>query len=220
MSSVSPSMNPMAASGIHDKVLEMALPMLAGKQILVAGSGEGAFELRLLEQGIDSSQITSLDINPAQFKVQGLECAYCDLNRPTPFADRSYDIWISIEVIEHLRDPQNLIDEAHRVLRDDGVLFITTPNVDSLDQRLRYLLSGRFFWFRDKDHDNLGHLHPIFHWLFKWMIRDKFEIVRYEAPRFRLKLLSKGPGLPVPWRGSLFADINVYMLRKLPRADS
>ena len=105
-------MNPMAASGIHDKVLEMALPMLAGKQILVAGSGEGAFELRLLEQGIDSSQITSLDINPAQFKVQGLECAYCDLNRPTPFADRSYDIWISIEVIEHLRDPQNLIDEA------------------------------------------------------------------------------------------------------------
>lgn len=210
----------MAAYGVHDKVLQMALPGLPHKKVLVAGSGEGGFEQRLLEKGIPPEQISSLDINPGQFKIPGLACAYCDLNRRTPFEDRSFDVWVSIEVIEHLHDPQNLIDEAWRVLKDDGVLFITTPNVQALDQRLRYLLSGRFFWFRDKDHDNLGHIHPIFHWLFEWMIRGKFEIVAYDAPRFRLKLLSKGAGLPVPWRRRLFADINVYKLRKLPRMPS
>jgi SAM-dependent methyltransferase len=205
----------MAAFGVHDKVLELVTPYLDGKKILVAGSGQGEFEQRLLSQSVDRELISSIDIDPSQFKIDALECGYCDLNTKAPFADKSIDIWLSIEVIEHLHNPQNLIDEAHRVLKDDGWLFITTPNVHSFDQKLRYMLSSEFYWFREKDFDGLGHIHPIFDWLFRRMIRNQFEIVTYDAPRFRFKILSKGPGIPVPFKSKLFADINVYMLRKV-----
>ncbi len=205
----------MAAFGVHDKVLELVRPHIVDGRILVAGAGQGDFERRLLGSGVDPSRIDSIDIDPSQFRVQGLECAFCDLNGPVPFADDSVDTWLSIEVIEHLRNPQNLIDEAHRVLRDNGLLVITTPNVHSIEQKLRFMLSDEFYWFRDKDFDGLGHIHPIFDWLLRRMIRTKFEVVAYDAPRFRFKLLSKGPGIPVPIRSKLFADINVYLLRKL-----
>lgn len=204
----------MAAYGVHSKVLELATPYLDRENILVAGAGQGEFEHRLLASGVQPGAIRSLDIDPEQFMVEGLECGFCDLNQRAPFDDKSMDVWLSIEVIEHLRDPQNLIDEAHRVLKDDGVLFITTPNVHAIEQKLRFMFRDEFYWFRDKDFDGLGHIHPIFDWLLRRMIRNKFEIVTYDAPRFRFKLLSKGPGIPVPFKSKLFADINVYMLRK------
>ena len=210
----------MAAFGIHNKVLELLEPHLGDRTILVAGAGQGEFEHRLLARGVDKQLISSIDIDPKQFRIEELDCQFCDLNKKTPFADKSFDIWLSIEVIEHLRDPQNLIDEAHRVLKDDGVLFITTPNVHSIDQKLRYLLASEFYWFREKDFDGLGHIHPIFDWLFRRMIRNKFEIIAYDAPRFRFKLMSKGPGIPVPFKNKLFADINVYMLKKIAPSNS
>jgi len=205
----------MSASGVHDKVLELCLPHIRNKKILVAGSGEGGFENLLLNSGVSSELITSVDVNPEQFKINDLQCSFCDLNRKTEFASGSFDACIAIEVIEHLHDPQNLIDEASRVLKKDGLFFITTPNVHSLAQKLRFLFSDDFLWFRDKDHENLGHRHPIFHWLLQWMIKEKFELVTYDAPKFSFKLLTKGPGIPLPVKSRLFADINVYVLRKI-----
>ena len=205
----------MASSGVHNKVLELCKPDIRNKKILVAGSGEGGFEQLLLNNGITSEFITSVDVNPHQFKLPGMQCSYCDLNRKMEFADGSFDTCIAIEVIEHLHNPQNLIDEAWRVLKKDGFLFITTPNVHSIAQKLRFLFSDDFLWFRDKDHENLGHLHPIFDWLLQWMIKDKFETVTYDSPKFSLKLLTKGPGIPLPIKSRLFADINVYVLRRI-----
>jgi SAM-dependent methyltransferase len=205
----------MSASGVHDKVLELCMPYIRNKKILVAGSGEGGFEHLLLNSGVNSELITSVDVNPRQFKIDGQHCSFCDLNREMEFADGSFDTCIAIEVIEHLHDPQNLIIEACRVLKKDGLLFVTTPNVHSIAQKLRFLFSDNFLWFRDRDHDNLGHLHPIFDWLLQWMIKDKFELDAYDAPRFSFKLLAKGPGIPLPIKSRLFADINIYVLRKL-----
>ncbi len=43
------------------------------------------------------------------------------------FDDRSIDIMISNEVLEHVPDPAKAIAEASRVLRPDGVLYFTIP---------------------------------------------------------------------------------------------
>jgi ubiquinone/menaquinone biosynthesis C-methylase UbiE len=45
-----------------------------------------------------------------------------------PFADGSFDVATAFEVIEHLTDWRALLMEARRVLRRDGVLFVSTPN--------------------------------------------------------------------------------------------
>lgn len=44
------------------------------------------------------------------------------------FSDHTFDIVTSIEVIEHLAKPENYVAEIRRVLKDNGMLVLSTPN--------------------------------------------------------------------------------------------
>lgn len=50
-----------------------------------------------------------------------------------PFAAESFDNVLCLEVIEHLeeKDVLTLLDEIHRILKPQGVLFISSPNFDN-----------------------------------------------------------------------------------------
>jgi SAM-dependent methyltransferase len=50
-----------------------------------------------------------------------------DLERPLPFADKSVDSVLCLNVVEHLRDEQTVIRESARVLRPGGVLVLVAP---------------------------------------------------------------------------------------------
>ncbi|NWF64888.1 MAG: class I SAM-dependent methyltransferase [Chloroflexi bacterium] len=45
----------------------------------------------------------------------------------TPLKTASVDCILCTEVLEHLKDPQSCVDEIHRLLRDDGLVFASTP---------------------------------------------------------------------------------------------
>lgn len=47
-----------------------------------------------------------------------------------PFSNGAFDLLVAFEVIEHLDGWQDLLSEATRVLRPDGVLLVSTPNRD------------------------------------------------------------------------------------------
>ncbi len=47
---------------------------------------------------------------------------------PLPFDDHSFDTVVSIQVIEHVSDADAYLAEAKRVLRQDGVLIVATPD--------------------------------------------------------------------------------------------
>lgn len=46
-----------------------------------------------------------------------------------PYADEEFDIAISTQVLEHAQNPEKLLSEMARVLKRDGVLFLTMPFV-------------------------------------------------------------------------------------------
>lgn len=59
-----------------------------------------------------------------------------------PYADREFDLVIFAEIIEHLlNDPCQVLREIKRVLKIDGTLILTTPNVARLENVTR-LISG------------------------------------------------------------------------------
>jgi ubiquinone/menaquinone biosynthesis C-methylase UbiE len=47
-----------------------------------------------------------------------------------PFPNESFDVIYMLDVIEHIKDDKQLIDEAVRVLKSNGKLIITTPNIN------------------------------------------------------------------------------------------
>ncbi|HKP39468.1 methyltransferase domain-containing protein [Mycobacterium sp.] len=56
-----------------------------------------------------------------------------------PFADESINAIYCGELIEHLFDPRIFLHDCHRVLAPDGLLLVTTPNIATLQDRIRFL---------------------------------------------------------------------------------
>jgi len=50
-----------------------------------------------------------------------------------PFEDKSFDVVILYEAIYYLAKPEKFVSEAHRVLKENGVLLICTVNKDWAD---------------------------------------------------------------------------------------
>ena len=72
-----------------------------------------------------------------------------------PFKAGSFDNVAALELVEHLFDPRTFIEEAYRVLKSDGFLVISTPNIACLLNRFK-LMFGRMPSYFGIDS---GHLH-------------------------------------------------------------
>lgn len=204
----------MSGAGVHEKILDISRQLLDGKDILVVGSGQGSFEYKLMKIGVSPGQIISLDIDPNKYKIEDVECKFCDLNQVIPLHDASVDICFAIEVIEHLNNPQKMIDEIYRVLRKNGTLYLSTPNLHSFMQKIRFLFTDNFGWFYEKDFLGSGHIHPIFEWVLKRLIKNKFQIWKYDSNSFHFRIFPKFPAIKIPIKHRFFAVNNIYMLVK------
>lgn len=62
------------------------------------------------------------------------EKIYLDATKPYPFADKSFDYIFSEHMFEHLslKDATNMLLECRRVLKENGVLRITLPDMGFL----------------------------------------------------------------------------------------
>jgi len=52
------------------------------------------------------------------------------------FPDKSFDVVLASHLIEHLNDPKSFLHDVHRILKDGGFCFITTPNISGFQSRL------------------------------------------------------------------------------------
>jgi SAM-dependent methyltransferase len=112
--------------------------------ILDAPCGEGTLAFMLQEKGIN---VCALDIQGTAASLLGDAFQIADLNQKLPMQDKSFDVVVSVEGIEHLENPHLFLREVNRVLKNDGWLILTTPNIVSLRSRVRFLGSG--FFHRD-----------------------------------------------------------------------
>ena len=139
------------------KVSELMEKLKPGKMLDLACSG-GEFSSQFLELGW---QVYGLDISSAKVREAtrlGLQARIWNLEKKLPFKDRYFDLVFMGEIIEHLIDTTFFLREAHRVLKKGGRLILTTPNLASLENRLRLLIGMQPLWVDFKMEDMSGHI--------------------------------------------------------------
>ncbi|MHC4253874.1 MAG: class I SAM-dependent methyltransferase [Planctomycetota bacterium] len=135
---------PQAATvpGLHERLWPFLVDVIGasgGAEVLDIGAGQGALTMRLHEHGFAAS---ACDLHPESFRFGPVECRRANAAEALPYGDGSFDAAVAVEVAEHLLDPGRFFAECARVLREGGVLVLTTPNILSLKSRLRFLASG------------------------------------------------------------------------------
>ena len=137
-----------------------------GAEHLDIGAGQGELIDALRQQlPICSS---ACDFHVERFALKGISCTQVNLNHQTlPYPENQFDLVTSSEVIEHLENYRGLLRDAYRVMKDNGVIILTTPNVLNVNSRVRYLFSGFANLFgplpvrNDKLYSTGGHITPI-----------------------------------------------------------
>lgn len=77
-----------------------------------------------------------------------------DLNfEKLPYANDEFDVIFSLQVIEHLENPFQIMREVKRVLKNSGIFILSYPNPFTLSSRFRFLLFGNVSrWGKQNDH--------------------------------------------------------------------
>jgi ubiquinone/menaquinone biosynthesis C-methylase UbiE len=123
---------------ITDLINDSAIGMK--KRILDIGCGDGSFIIKLKKR----CETFGVDISQSAVKMAreaGINAYEADVSsQELPFQDEYFDIIYMGDVIEHLTNPDFAINEVHRVLKPNGFLVLSTPNLASWINRLLLLL--------------------------------------------------------------------------------
>lgn len=193
----------------HLATYDFTLPHVAGRRVLDFGCGTGYGAHRV---AATAASVVGIDVSPeatgyaaARYPAPNLEFRTVPPVEvgPLPFADGSFDVVLSFQVIEHVPEPSAYLSEVRRVLAEDGLFIVATP-----DRRTR-LLPRQRPWNR----------YHVYEWApsdFQQLLGQHFgQVDSYGmgadgdvlAPELRRGARTKWialpftfPGVPEPWR--------------------
>jgi len=180
----------------HSRILEL-LEGLPPSKVLDLGCSSGLLSDLIRKLG---HHVTGVDREAFPETLDRVDAfAVGDLEDGIPAeVGTGYDVVIAADVLEHLRRPEELMDEITRVLRPDGRLIVSVPNFGHWYPRTRTLV-GAF------DYDQRGILDKTHYRFFtrkslaRMVQRAGFEIRRHREVGLPFDVLS-GDGGSVPTR--------------------
>ncbi len=122
--------------------------LASAQRLLDIGCGTGTIGIYLKEI-LGAREVYGIEISETRVAAacqKGIRCVQIDLNESSiPFEDNSFDAIFCGEVIEHLVDPDRLLDEISRTLAPKGVCILTTPNLAAWVNRIALFLGWQPF---------------------------------------------------------------------------
>jgi len=153
---------------VHDKVLDLIIQHLdKNSEILDLGAGEGEFSRRLIEKDFKAIPVDGFDIywrnSQIPLIIANLDGEFASIVSPS---GKQFDAIVAIEIIEHLENPYLFLRECAKLLKPNGLLFVTSPNVESITSRVIFLYTGRLIGFGEVETLRPAHITPLFKWKF------------------------------------------------------
>jgi ubiquinone/menaquinone biosynthesis C-methylase UbiE len=130
--------NPKSIKYYVKRYLQTNAEIYKGKNVVDFPAGNGITSRILKDIGANP---IAMDLFPEYFEFTDIECKRASIQEGLPLEKKSADALICQEGIEHFSDQFGALKEFNRVLKDGGILLITTPNYSSIRSKLSYLLS-------------------------------------------------------------------------------
>jgi len=137
------------------KVLERIEQLTTKGRILDIGSSAGFFLAEAKNRGWET---TGIEFSSWSKKYAEEHFGLTIYNQPLEklnWPAESFEAITMLDVIEHLIDPRQVLSEVKKILKPNGVLAITTPDMGSLTAKLTKenwyaILPGHLFYFSSK----------------------------------------------------------------------
>jgi glycosyltransferase involved in cell wall biosynthesis/2-polyprenyl-3-methyl-5-hydroxy-6-metoxy-1,4-benzoquinol methylase/regulator of replication initiation timing len=155
----------------YEHLHRYAFASLLGKDacVLDLASGEGYGSYMISKR---AKQVIGIDIDPvavahARVTYQKPNLRFCEgrIDRIPIEGERIFDVIVCFEAIEHIESQEELLLEVKRLLKEDGIFIVSTPN-------------KRIYTDAD-DYSNPFHVKELYYEEFEHLLKEYFEDVRY-----------------------------------------
>jgi 2-polyprenyl-3-methyl-5-hydroxy-6-metoxy-1,4-benzoquinol methylase len=115
------------------KKLERYIGKIRDKRTLSVGSGWGGFVVAASKAGADAVGVEpdaeEIVISKLRANVRNAKSEFiCSVGEYLPFKDNSFDFIECVTVLEHVKEPEKVVEEMIRVVRKGGFIYILIPN--------------------------------------------------------------------------------------------
>ena len=120
--------------GEHMSRYLAVIDVVKGKKVLDVASGTG-YGSQLLAgyaksvTGVDYSP-EAIEYSKKHYPAKNLDYLVGNAEELVQIGDNSFDVVVSMETIEHLNHPEKFVQQVKRVLKDNGIFVVSTPNDD------------------------------------------------------------------------------------------
>lgn len=100
---------------------------LRDKTVLDIGCGFGSLSSLLHDKGakVFATEVDTKKLHYAKKKLKHLGITFHEVHDETlPFEDEMFDVVMLFDVIEHVSDPQKMIQEVRRVTKKRGIIYV------------------------------------------------------------------------------------------------
>ncbi len=125
----------------YQKIIRSILNLCDKGPILDIGCYDGGLGEVFLKRGYDVYGIEAHHEAWQKAVEKGIKAVKNNIEEGLPWGDNFFNCVIVAEIIEHLYDTDKFLKDIKRVLRKDGIIVMSFPNVACLTNRIRLLFN-------------------------------------------------------------------------------
>lgn len=125
--------------------------------VLDIGSGNGQYTIKTAKYcrkiiGIENNvnQLNIGEREKGRLKIKNIQFIKADAEEKLKFDDKTFNLVLLLDVLEHLKKRKQLLKEIFRVLKKEGKLVLSVPNVNTSWKKL--LRENGLPYYSDPDH--------------------------------------------------------------------